>query len=440
MADLIWTISEDNTRHVIRLHHTSLGGRREIWVDDRLAEQGKKLFDSGSRHFLNIDGKDYELDIVTNGVTFSYYLLHNGHPIPSDEQKNKGVNPQDLIKNHYLNDLPYWHDLGNILNLSYVPNRNTAWAWRNRLIGSKQGYIVIVEKGMLQSTNQLTWNVLIHHAAPLSPEAGDKIRSDARISPLFGKVKSAKRAFVHTVDYTLISLPVNKTETASELAARIQTFISVVSMYTPPVKKDVCENQECKQPLGIENQLILINGMPRFICQKCIKEIPEYGKQAEKAYQSTPDNILPGFIVGVGIAALGAMIWTALAFLFDLIIAALAGGILMVIVRGMDQAGTKRSGRSLALAVFLTIISVTLGTFASVFIIFVRQGSPILPDTLFQAFDAMIRDTRMLMLAYFFTLLGAGPFLWSIWVQQKIFYAQAFKPEVELLPQGTIVN
>lgn len=440
MANLNWTVDVENTKHVIRLYHAYFGGQRTIWVDDQIVTQSKKTYDSGSIHILQISDKVYELDIVTNGISFYYFLLQNGLPIPSDEQKEKGIKSQDLLHDRHLGDLSYWLDLGNALSLIYLPNRNAAWAWRNRLVGSMQGYIVVIQKSTFPRTNGAAWSILVHHARPLSSDAGEKIRSDSRVTALLGKLKKAKEAFEHTPGYTWIFFPTKKHETASALATRIRAFLSAVSMHTPLVREDLCENPECKRRFGTDNQLILVNGVPVLYCQDCIKEIPEQGKQAEKAYQSAPDNILPGLIVGIGIVVLGAMIWSAMAVLLDLVAAVISAVILVLIVRGMDQAGTKRSVRSLALAVLLTIISVTLGCIATLFFAFIRQGLPISLQTLFLAFNATFQDASMLVMAYLFTLLGGGSFLWSIWVQQKVQLSRSFKPIVETVPKESIVR
>lgn len=438
MADLTWTVDVENTMHVIRLRHTWLGGRRTIWVDDQLVEQEKKLLDYGSFHFLKIDNAVFELRITTNGITYFYFLLQNGLPIPSDRQKQKGIQTQDLQNHRHLGNQSYWNDLGNALNLSYFPNPNAALAWQNRLIGSMHGYIVVVQQTLFSRSNRLTCVILVHHARPLASDAGTRIRSDHRITELLANMKHTREAFEHTPSQTWIYLPIIKRETAEALAQRIRTFLSVVFMHTPPPREDLCESPECKQRLGTENDLVLVNGVPVFLCQDCINEIPEQGKRAEKEYRSAPNNFLPGLVVGIGIALLGAMIWAAMAILLDIVAAVISAVILVWILREMDRAGTKRSGRSLALAVLLTIISVTLGSIATLFFVYIRQGAPISPETILYSFNTTFQRGSILGLAYFFTLLGAAPVLWSIWSQQKGGLSQSFTPYVETVPKEYI--
>jgi hypothetical protein len=425
MANITWTINVENTQHVIRVH-ADFGGRREIWLDHQLIKHDRKLIDLGSLHYIKVQEEEYELIVIPHGFAYSYYLLRDGLPIPPDQDRQKGITAENLAHMQQLHNPCLLHELGQALNLSY---------WRQRLIGSVQGYVIVIQKGRSSNTQREGWFVFIRHSRPLSPDIGKKIGADRRIVSLFGG-KKFKSDFEHKPDFTGIFLPAKKKETIAEVAARVQTFLAIVTSNTQPVAEDICENPECKQRFVTDRQIVIVNNTPWFFCRNCMGEVSEIGKQAEKIYEAIPNNLLPGFVVGMGITLLGAMIWAAVSLLFNIIAAIVAAGILIWIVREMDRMEVKRSGRSLGLAFLLTIIGVTLGHIATVFFLLIRQGAPVSVQTALDAFNnAIISKPALLFLTYFFAFLGLISVAPTIWLQQRKQLSQAFKPHVEILPQ-----
>ena len=43
-----WIVDIDGRQHIIHLNHDYWLGKRQIWLDDVLIEEGRKFFDSGT--------------------------------------------------------------------------------------------------------------------------------------------------------------------------------------------------------------------------------------------------------------------------------------------------------------------------------------------------------------------------------------------------------
>lgn len=431
MPTITWDLTINNTEHVVRLRHERI--RREISVDGVAVERWRKWIDHGSRHFLAIDGQEFELAIVQTGATYAYFLLQDNIPIPSDKDRAKGKTSDALIKTRHLKDILFWQGLAHALNLPYFPAQDELFAFRHRLIGFYDGYLTLIKKIYLPNTNVPIWMVCVRHTPPISPDTGKRIWSDPRIRALFTKRRPSKDHFVHQQGFTLILLPIIKAETPDELAARVKIFLMVVSENTSALPDGICEGQACRH-LTSDRSVVLVNGMPLIFCPDCIKAVPELGKQARELYNQAPNNLLPGVIVASGIALLGAQVWAAAGFFLGMIAVSVSFVIMYWIVTAMDKVGTKRTYLSFFIAVLFTFISVTLGHIETVFLIRFRSGSPFTLQTFLSTLDAIISNPRSLYATYIFTLLGSGFSLWSIWNSARNRLSRNFKPDIEVLP------
>lgn len=437
MTQIIWSVNTNYRIHQVKLYHSLLGTQLKIWIDNQPIDKSQSLIYYGGRYHLNIDDQTFELVILTNGFKYFYFLLHNDRPIPSDKEITRGISADDLFKSSYLSDLSFWKSLADYLNLNYIPNPEAAWRLRHRLIGTWKGYPILIQRGLRYDIRKTVWYVLVRYYDHGSTDSANRIATDERVNQLLGgKVKSLLQA---GQGFALITMPVRKRESPSELAERIKTFFSVVATYTSPIPQDYCEGKECRRIAGQERRLVLVNGNPLILCQDCISKIPEWGKKSEEAYHKAPNNLLPGLIAGFGAAFLGAMVWVAIGFLFDLIAAALAAFILVSILKAMDQVATKRSKTSLSIASGLTILSVTAGQYGQLLLLLFRQGMPLSGELFNTIWRVLFASPSVLYLAYFFTLLGAGVSLWQILSQQKSYFRQAFQPDVEVIHGVSLV-
>lgn len=430
MPTITWELKNTREPHTIHLNHHTYTGLREISVDGVRIERKRSVIDHGSRHFIQIEGEEYELVISTNGVTFAYFLVEDQQPIPSIEDLYRGKNAAKLLKSRYLKDIPFWQDLSRQLHLPYLPKRDDLWAYRHRLLGFIDGYLVLFQKNFVPET----WLVVVRHQQMLPDGAGAKIHSDTRIQELLGRSKKSKEMFYHAPDLTLIRLPIIKKETPEMLAQRVRTFLAVVSEQARPLPEGMCENQQCTRRFTTDRKLVLVNGMPRLFCPECTAAVPEWGQRTQADYQKAPDNLLSGIIVGSGVALVCALLWAVLGIWAARVTLAVPIITFSWTVRQMDKVGTKRTLRSLTVALILAMISVVLGHLATVFLIQMRIGYPISVATLIRSITLLIDDPGLPIVALIFTVFLSGLEFWNVWRATKDQLSDVFSPAMDVLP------
>ncbi len=436
MLTTTWTLTIDQQKHTVCLKQSILGTRREVWVDGSRVPLKKKNALYGSRDFITIDGREFEVDILTDGWRYFRYLMDGAIPILSDKDIKAGKSTADLLRQPLLRDLPFWNDLSRILGLPYQSIRDVLWPYRHRLLGLRSGYLVVVQKTIMDQ-NKMGWYVLVHHEYPPSPETGLKIRSDPRIAVLLEKHKKRDRMIESGEGFSAIILPEVKNETASELAVRVQSFLSAVSGYARPLPEGVCENPGCAHPDSGAPRWIMMDGNPRYLCPGCISEIPAWGQQAEEAYTGAPGNLAQGLLVGVGAALLVAVLVAAFALLLPDVIGLLALMAFPYINYEMNRAGAKPSPLNQAVTVLLSVASITMGVWFARFLDAIRIDSPLSIGTLIAEGRKLIAEPRALTGIVFITLIGATMYLLPLLIQQRKQKAQAFHPEVEEI-QGIV--
>jgi hypothetical protein len=434
MPERTWIIPIAAHEYTLRLNHGTLSGRRQVWVDGTLVLDERKLVDAGSWHAIRIGETEIDLLIVTNGWNFRYYLFQGERPLLSDDDLRRGRTVDQTLKDHRLGLLLFWRQLGHVLGLSFLPQRQHGLNLGQRLIGLLGGHLVVIQAGMLAGTTRPGYSVYARHAPPLFQENTTQARADPRLVQLLGNLHKSRDVFSSSASGSVIFLPLVNNEGPIELAARVRTFLQVIATYFNPPPLDRCEGEACSQQFASQRRLVLVNGNLLSLCPDCLAKIPGWGEKNHQHYRQAPGNLLPGILVGVGVALVGAVLWAAVAFLLDALAAFVSMLILVWIVKAMDKVETKHTATSLALAALLTLLSVTVGNSFSIFLFEIRHGFPINLRTLLQAWAALWAEPRLLWLSYFFTLLGAGSFLWSIWSRRQNYLNRAFKPEVEVLP------
>ncbi len=436
MAEITWLLDINNYQHTVRLMHSIWTGKREIWVDGVVVERGHKLVDRGSRHFVNIQDEEYELTIVTQtaGSGYGYFLLHNNQPILSESDKKKGKTAEVLSKTNFLRDRSFWQELGQLLNLEYMPERNADFGFQHRLVGFLQGYLINIRKIISANSYLIGWSIIVRHSPPFSSSAAETIRSDSRIKLLLGKYKRRKEIFESSAQFSWILLPIMKKETPAEVANHVRSFLAVVTEHVRPLPEGVCENPECSQRQVKDRRLVYINGMPVLYCPDCIAAIPEVGKKAKLDYEKAPDNLLPGLITGLGISLLGGLALVVVAIIIAPAAIAVSYAIPFCVAKAMDKTGTKRSLLRLLVVAIFSIFSITLGNLALNFVELVRLGSPLSVETIVDAFWGMVENPSLLFPSYFIALGMVALLLFSLWYQRKYVLPHEFTPQVEVLP------
>ncbi len=435
MGKRIWKIELDSNIYTIRLEHGVWLGRR-IWVNEHLVEKGRKFFDTGSVHTLDIDGHACELGIVTNGITFDYYLQIDGAFIePIQGALTKGFLTRRIQTSQ--EETQYWQDLTECTGLHYVEIPDASGGWRHRLIGKVNGYWVVIKPVWMLNTNQVMISVLVRFARSPEREAiRAQIESDPAIRKLIGKWTNRKRLLKVQDGYTWIALRYSpRRETASQIAAKITAIVDIVANYAHPLPDMLCEGENFE--LGTihgSHKLVLVNGVLLFLCSNCLQGIKDHEERARLAYEAAPSGLLRGLLAGLAATLPISLLWAAIVVLFDQIGAIFAALILVVLVRVMDWVRAKRTVWSILLAAGLAMISVVLGTyFALLWYVWQELGRLSSVDVLSNVWRFMFQDSKMLTSSLFISLLGIVPYLWIIWKKQRDDLERSFNPKVEIL-------
>jgi hypothetical protein len=428
-----WTVSPNGSNHTVQCIHWPVTEKWEIWIDGVCIRHGKNFLSPILRNQISVAGVDFELITVCT-LPWGYFLLLNGMPVLSKKDIQRGRTVKDLFRSRFLRELPFWHDLAAMLDLNYYADRNGSFTFRHRLVGMIDGYLVTLVYRVYDNNNRSAWILFVHHAQPLFPETLKSIETDSRVLEIRGKFKKLKSLLGSDSYGTCVALPAQKREKPEQLARRIRTFVNVISEITDPFPSEICENPDCQHKAIPASTLVLVNGLPRRLCPDCLGAIPKWGEMNRQAYQAAPSNFLPGLVVGVGAAMLGALGWAALEVLFQRIASLFAGFAFIMIVKAMAKVQAKRSVPNLIAAAVLTVLSVTLGNWATALFVLLRAGVPLSWAALGDAWRLLLAQPSMLILSYFFILLTAGFYLWNLILHHKAALAQLFKPEVEVIP------
>lgn len=75
MPKKTWTVDLDGTTHVVALDHGFFSGKRSIYVDNRLVDQGTKSLDMGGDYDFRIGKRRGTITMRSNLLTFNYDLF-----------------------------------------------------------------------------------------------------------------------------------------------------------------------------------------------------------------------------------------------------------------------------------------------------------------------------------------------------------------------------
>jgi hypothetical protein len=434
MNKRVWEIKLENHIHTISLEHGPWFGVRRIWIDGELVEEKRKFVDSGSLHSFNVDGHICEVGIITNGITFGYFLKIDGKFV----DPRPGASPKGFLGKmirESQEETNYWLDLAEGTGLRYVEIPEVSSGWRHRLIGKMNDHWVFVRPAWMPNTSQVMINVLVRFA-PLPEFQGVRaqIRSHPVVEQLIGKWTNRKSFFELQDRCVWITLRYDpRKETVVQTAEKIARFVCVVAEHTQPLPDKVCEGES----LGLGKihgfpELVFVNGSPLFLCSHCLQREKERWEEERLAYEAAPSGLLHGFLGGLIATIPASLLWAAITVIFDQFGAVFAVGILVGMVKVMDWLRTKRSIWSILIAAGLTMTSVVLGTYLALFwYIWQEPMVSMSIRVLSDLWQYMFQDTRLLKAALLISGLGVIPYVWIISKRQRVGLENAFTPKIE---------
>ncbi|HNT23570.1 MAG TPA: hypothetical protein PKM21_04350 [Anaerolineales bacterium] len=434
MATRTWEINLEGKPHTIRILHGTISGKQELWVDDQLMVTKRSLINYGFYHVFSIEGHFCEVGITTNGLTFfDYYLLVDQQLI---EHPKTGRQSRRIIRSA-LAENTYWQALEKELGLSYFPKSGEIGRWQRRLVGRLNGYLIAVQYVEMSQARQ--GMICVHvRCAPLAnfKATEREIRQSEILKPLL-RALLAKNGLILNIQINGIEiiLPYRPTkETAIETATKIRMILSEVSRFIRPTPEHICEGPDCKMKFGQPLQLVLVNGVPQFLCPGCITEIPATLKRVQAEYDRAPSGLLKGTLVGLLVVILtgflSTLVWRFSGQIATLILIMLPA--ILVIV--MKKVGAKRSHILFLVAGFLGVLGIIFGIFLNTLQHLIEKHAAVfsLADFL-TAWRLTFQPPRSWIGSVVVSLLYFATFWFSFWMGQRRYNSMIKNPRIEVM-------
>ena len=213
-----------------------------------------------------------------------------------------------------------------------------------------------------------------------------------------------------------------RTPKTAEVQAWVDALVTAIARATPGF------NGRCETcATGTTRQYVVVDDLPAMICSACQQRMQAEGDMAARAYEMKEARYLPGVMLGLGAAIVGAVLWAGVAALTGRIFAILAIGI-GALVAWAYRAGADRvdiAGRVIAAA--LTVVSVVIGEIL-LFSWWVAKANPEVGFNLDAGLYVFLRtwseNPKDEIMSIFFGLVGA-------WFATKVLQKPKLKATIE---------
>lgn len=432
MPTRTWQLSLDGKPYQIILKHGAFSGKREIWVNGESVMKARITIDGGSEHHFTVGTHPAEIGIVAN-LTWKYefYLLVDGQLQFALEEKKPIIGKRTKAK---LDERNKWQNMGQTFGLEYHPLEVKSFIYQPRLLGFYRNFLVQIQPGFMRAGEAYVpgVQVLIRHFE-LDEEKIKTIKKEKQIEAFLRETKFPQGLEIYRSATSFFIRILNK-KGAQKLEETIAQFLALIPQFIHPLSPEKCEGAMCKQRVGQDLRLTIINNAPLLMCDSCIGEIEGLAKQTEEAYQQAPSHLLKGLLYGAGGALAGAMIWALVMIFLDSIGAVFAAVILLFVVRLMDKAGTKRTITSALLAALLSLGGAVVGTYFGILGILLKEGKLVITlDRLLRIAIQMFSEPELLWQPIFFALIGIIPYTFLFWSASRKGLKRFFAPEVEVI-------
>lgn len=432
MTESKWVFDINNKKHEIILKFGFLSGR-QILLDGNLVNSGRNPFERGSEFQISVDDKKVDLGIVSTAIGYEYYLcIDNEIVFPVDAKSNKISKAISKI----FEERRKWEELGVEYGIEYYPLSNAPLAFRHRLIGYFQGFLVVIGIGSRKVGEYTTPGlyIQIRHAL-LDDEKTKEIKGSENIKRILKEMRIPADWLEIRTEFSSLFIALGaKKKSEIELVEELFSFFYIFSPYLKPVFSRKCEGVECRSPLYQDLTLTLINGVPFSMCDECIGRIDEIARKAEEEYRNRPPNLLKGILYGVVATFLGAIIWALIFIFLDSIGAVFAVFTFFIVVKAMDYAQTKRTFISLVIASVLSFVGSIAGTYIGVVGYLLKEGQIELTlSELFELAKFLFEEPELLNQTIMFSLIGLVPYFFITWNENRKNLKSFFKPDVELV-------
>jgi hypothetical protein len=353
MAKLAWQFTLDNQEHAVSAQVDLLYGIRSVQVDgmeDVPAQEGR--FDTAALRNFTLAGHSLQVMKFSGGAG----LLLDGQALPNQPG---GTLPARLRK--YEEQRAFWVKLAELTGLKPVPRADGLLEFRNRLIGTQDNRLVVLEYSVSYQFMQPRIAISTRFGAEkdLNGLRG-KIESDPALLDLLKRLRRPTLEMTIQSAGAAILLPYNLHKTTPEQAAGdIRTLLNIVKKYTKPVPLSYCDWGGCKSAVH-PRELVFYNHSPLLVCSTCMPALEKAGQSNLARYRKSTPGFWKAASAGLLIALLAGIffgIWK-----YSLVLAIASFALYFAIVWAMNRVMVKRTYGLLWLAGGMTLISVLIAT------------------------------------------------------------------------------
>lgn len=269
MAEILWSIEEAGKNHDVRLRHKYWTGKRQLWLDGELIHTSRKLNSQGFVHRFSLGEKQVEVMITTNGFTYTYFLLVDHRPVPSEAQKTQGITTATLLAHRNLRDLAYWLDLADLTGLTYRPQGDEIWL-RHRLDGKLNEFPVSARAGRYRKPagNAILWDFLTARLAN-DEEVSSMIRQDPDVHQRFS-VAGKQTELAMAGDISKFGIPFHPKKFPAEDMIDLVTFVlSKIGLHGGKPAGQSC--QSCGKAQALH--YTYVSDQFALLCDGCLRQI-----------------------------------------------------------------------------------------------------------------------------------------------------------------------
>jgi hypothetical protein len=433
MANRTWTFDVNGKPHEVLLRFGVITGR-QIWLDGTLIDKGRALIETSSDYHFSVENHPAELGIISKPAGYEYYLRIDDEFVFPKNDKRKKIS-ESIFK--YLEQRRKWIAAGKKYGLEYYsqPGRQTAIQYR--LIGYVQNYLVLITSGSWNGGGtSIPGNIMIIRHANIDADKAREIKNSKEIKQALRAINGYPELIDIQPNFSTIFLRsgLRKVDEAGVLGGLVSA-VPVLSGSLHPTFADKCEGTECKSPYNKDLTLVLINLVPAAMCQECIDRAGDIGKKTEAEYKKHPGNLGKGILYGLAAAFLGAIAWALGIIFFDMISAVFAILILLLVVKAMDYAKTKRTLGSMLIAGMFSLAGAIVGSFFGLAGYLFKEGKfePTINEFIKLARYYFMAQPKLLNETILYSLIGLVPYLFFGWNAQRKYLKQAFKPKIEVI-------
>jgi hypothetical protein len=188
--------------------------------------------------------------------------------------------------------------LSKLTGLPYYQEHRIFGDKSGALIGISDGYIAAV--GLGKEGRQAAIKIMLRFAKAQDPQ---------QIKQTLDPAKSKFKLAASETTATLVRTYSFGKPDATDLAEKLREWLTALKTCVSPI------SGKCEECGKSEQQLLLLNDVPRYYCSSCQVQLTQRLDAAASAYENLETNLPLGLLYGLGAALLGSIAWGGVAFL-----------------------------------------------------------------------------------------------------------------------------